>query len=165
MAIRGLGYENDQLSQTKNYLTLSTPGYWDVVISQGGGESQDIDKMSQNPEAEVSSSKMKKLCPVEYSRKSFKSRKSMKLTKEIFGGQIFKRPAFGLRCADFAQNFFKSHVITKYEKSRSFRVPFLIEKLSNCASKKVRGPKDPSGQIGLRDFNLPRISFHEQTNI
>ena len=81
--------------------------------------------------------KMKKLCPVEFSRKSFKSRKSMKFIKEIFGGQVLKRPAFGLRCADFAQIFFKSHVITKYEKSRCFGVPFLFEKLSNRASKKV----------------------------
>ena len=81
--------------------------------------------------------KMKKLCPVEFSRKSFKSRKSMKFIKEIFGGQVLKRPAFGLRCADFAQIFFKSHVITKYEKSRRFGVPFVFEKLSNRASKKV----------------------------
>ena len=82
--------------------------------------------------------KMKKLCPVEFLRKSFKLRKSMKLTKEIFGGQIFKRPAFGLRCANFGQIFFKSHVITKYEKSGSFRVPFQFEKFSNCVPKKVR---------------------------
>ena len=81
--------------------------------------------------------KMKKLCPVEFSQQSFKS---MKLTKEIFRGQIFKRPAFGLGCADFAQFFFKTHVITKYEKSRSFGVPFLFEKLSNQKECGSSGP-------------------------
>ena len=89
--------------------------------------------------------KMKKLCPVEFSQKSFKTRKSMKFIKEIFGGQVLKRPAFGLRCADFAQIFFKSHIITKYQKLRCFGVPFLFEKLSNRASKKVWVLRTPPG--------------------
>ena len=44
---------------------------------------------------------------------------------EIYKGkleeQIMKRPPFGLQCTDFAQIFFESHVITKYENSKKFR--------------------------------------------
>ena len=61
----------------------------------------------------------------------------MKFAKEIFGGQVLKRPAFGLQCADFAQFFLKSHVIKKYEKSRSFVICLLFEKMSNRTPKKV----------------------------
>ena len=64
--------------------------------------------------------KIKKLWAVEFSQKS------VKFTK-----------AFGLHCADFAQFFFKSHAITKYEKSRSFVICLLFEKMSHRASKKV----------------------------
>ena len=48
--------------------------------------------------------KMKKIRAVEFSRKSFKWQKSMKFAKEIFGGQVLKRPALGLQCAYFAQS-------------------------------------------------------------
>ena len=58
-------------------------------------------------------------------------------TKEKLGGSILKSLSFGTGCADFAEIFFKSHVITKYKKSRTFGIPFLFEKLSNRAPKKV----------------------------
>ena len=48
--------------------------------------------------------------------------------KGKLGGQALKWPLFGLRCTDFAQICFKSHVGTKYEKSRTFEVPYLFEK-------------------------------------
>ena len=55
--------------------------------------------------------KMKKIRAVEFSRKSFKWQESMKFAKEIFGGQVLKRPALGLQCADFAQFFLKATLL------------------------------------------------------
>ena len=74
--------------------------------------------------------KMKKLCPVEFSRKSFKSQKSMKLTKEIVGEQIFKLPAFGLRCTDFAKKNFK---VTLLQSTKSQEVSEYLFYLKNWA--------------------------------
>ena len=70
-----------------------------------------------------------------------------------------KRTVFGLWCADFAQILFKSHVITKYEKSRRFGIPFLFEKLSNRAPKKVmrnknRGKAQHSLDLGPAKLKL-----------
>ena len=45
------------------------------------------------------------------------------------GGQVSEQPPFGLLCTDFAKSFFKSHIITKYEKSRNFEVPHLFENI------------------------------------
>ena len=59
----------------------------------------------------------------------------MKFIKEIFGGQVLKRPAFGLRCADFAQ-FFLKVTLLQSTKSQELSIPYQFEN-SNRAPKKV----------------------------
>ena len=67
-------------------------------------------------------------------------------------GAIFKSPPFRLECSDSVNFFFKSQLITKYEKSRTLNVSLLFEKISNRALKKVQVlwiPPSPPGKIGL----------------
>ena len=56
-------------------------------------------------------------------------------TKEKLGGAILKSLSFGTGCADFAEIFFKSHVITKYKKSILLSVCLLLKKNSNHVQK------------------------------
>ena len=66
-------------------------------------------------------------------QKSFRLWNSVKDTKKKLGGVILKSLSFDTDCADFAQIFFKSHVITKYKKSRLLSVCLVLKKISNNA--------------------------------
>ena len=48
-------------------------------------------------------------------------------SKEKLGGAILKSLSFATGCADHAEIFFKSHVITKYKKSRLLSVCLLLK--------------------------------------
>ena len=63
-------------------------------------------------------------------------------TKEKLGGAILKSLSFGTGCADFAEFFFKSHVITKYKKSGLLSLCLLLKKMSNHARKNFAGPME-----------------------
>ena len=67
----------------------------------------------------------------------------------MFGGTILKSLSFGTECTNFAQIFFKSHVITKYKKSRLLSVLQLKKKYQSL-TKNIAGPEDPPPwKIGL----------------
>ena len=129
-------------------LTLSVMGYLTVIFSWGGLKDPQpktglilVQSLCQLNHVTRSLAwpitqkmrslalKMKKLWAFIFLRKSWNLQESVKFIKEKLGGAIFKTPPFGARCTNLTQIFFKSCVITKYEKSRTFALLLLLKKM------------------------------------